>query len=168
LRIVEGADLSLFGQMKWRWLRRVIMVVCAVALAFVGYVRLAPSDPNVWHQRAYPSGMDEKVSAKGYIWRQKVVGDGTDQLRKLDQIIMETNRTTQLAGSIEDKQITYVTRSSVIGFPDYTTIGIYEGLIEDGDHRYLEVNARLRFGSLDFGVNAKRVKGWLSQFQAGR
>ena len=52
-----------------------------------------------------------------------------------------------------------------MGFPDYTTIGVYDGLIEDADQRYLEINGRLRFGTLDFGVNAKRIKGWLRAVQ---
>lgn len=145
----------------------VLWIVLILIAGLMAYVRLAPSDPEVWHQQAYPSGMGEKASKVGYIWREAIVGDGTDQLNRLDKIIMDTTRTMRLAGSVEEGQITYVTRSTVMGFPDYTTIGVYNGLIEDSDQQYLEINGRLRFGQLDFGVNAKRIKGWLADLKAG-
>ena len=56
--------------------------------------------------------------------------------------------------------ITYVTRSRVFGFPDYTTVR------QAGDT--LEIHGRLRFGESDMGVNAARVDGWLERLrQAG-
>tara|TARA_R110002074_G_scaffold48047_9_gene123076 strand:- start:1914 stop:2378 length:465 start_codon:yes stop_codon:yes gene_type:complete len=142
-------------------------IVLIIGVALLAYIRLAPSDPAVWHKQAYPSGLGEHVSSGGYVWREAIAGDGKDQLRSLDRIVMDTPRTTLLAGSVDEKQITYVTRSAVMGFPDYTTIGVYQGLIEDSDQRYLEINGRLRFGKSDLGVNAKRVKGWLAAFEAG-
>ena len=142
-------------------------IVLIIGVALLAYIRLAPSDPAVWHKQSYPSGLGEHVSSGGYVWREAIAGDGKDQLRSLDRIVMDTPRTTLLAGSVDEKQITYVTRSAVMGFPDYTTIGVYQGLIEDSGQRYLEINGRLRFGKSDLGVNAKRVKGWLAAFEAG-
>ena len=138
-------------------------VVLILIGGFLAYVRLAPSDPEVWHQQAYPSGMGEKLSSSGYIWREPVADDGKEQLSRLDQIILATPRTTVLAGSVQDGQITYVTRSAVIGFPDYSTVGVYH----DGDQHYLEINGRLRFGRSDLGVNAKRIKGWIADLKVG-
>ncbi len=137
-------------------------IILCVVLVPLAYVRLAPSDPDHWHKQAYPSGMGEKPSAGGFVWREPVSGAGKDKLAQLDAVAMATPRTTRLAGSVEQGQITYITRSRVFGFPDYTTIGVYDGLVEDGDIRYLEINARLRFGKSDLGVNAKRVKGWIA------
>jgi len=52
--------------------------------------------------------------------------------------------------------ITYVTRSRVFGFPDYTTVR------QAGPQ--LEIYGRLRFGRSDLGVNAARIDGWLQSF----
>mgnify|MGYP000315441546 CR=1 FL=1 len=154
--------------MKWGKLRVLAGVLLILIVGLTVYVRLAPTDPQSWQQQGYPSGLGERVSSRGYIWREAVSEDGKKQLMALQQIITDTPRTKRVAGSIEEKQITFVTRSLVMGFPDYTTIGVYDGLIEDADQRYLEINGRLRFGTLDFGVNAKRIKGWLAEFKAGR
>ena len=63
-----------------------------------------------------------------------------------------------LAGSVEQGMITYVTRSIVVGFPDYTTV------LQNGDQ--LVIYARLRFGRSDFGVNHARIKRWIDALQA--
>ncbi len=136
------------------------LVIATVTL--LAFIRLAPSDPARWHKQAKPFGIEEIRSDQSYVWRELVEGNGTEKLRALDAVAMKTPRTKRMAGSLEDGQITYITRSKVFGFPDYTTIGVYDGLIENPDQYYLEINARLRFGSLDLGVNAKRVKGWLA------
>jgi uncharacterized protein (DUF1499 family) len=83
---------------------------------------------------------------------------GADGLARLDVVARDTTRTLVLAGSVEEGMITYVTRSAVIGFPDYTTVQ------QDGDQ--LKVYARLRFGRSDFGVNHARVNRWLDALQA--
>ena len=44
-----------------------------------------------------------------------------DVLARLDAIALQTPRTMRLDGSPEDGLITWVTRSAVFGFPDYTT-----------------------------------------------
>lgn len=138
-----------------------------VAVTGMAYFRFAPSNAERWHKQAYPSGMGAIPSAGGFVWRQSVTGDAQDVLAKLDAVVQATPRTTRLAGSVGEGQITYVTRSQGFGFPDYATIGIYQGLVEDGDVRYLEIYSRLRFGTSDLGVNRKRVEGWLRVLKAG-
>ncbi|SDF99649.1 DUF1499 domain-containing protein [Sulfitobacter delicatus] len=81
-------------------------------------------------------------------------------LKSLDEVIRKTPRTDVVAGSLADGQITYVTRSALMGYPDFTTIGIY-----GDDPRYAEIYARSRFGKSDLGVNAKRVEGWLTEIK---
>lgn len=136
----------------------VLWIVLIVVLGFAAYVRLAPTDIDAWHQRADGTEMGETTLSNGYIWRETAAGDGGEELSRLDGAIMATPRTTRLAGSVDAGQITYVTRSAVMGFPDYTTVGVYDGQ----DAPYIEINARSRFGSSDLGVNARRVKGWLA------
>lgn len=142
--------------------RMVFWILAIMVVAVLAYIRLAPSDLARWHVQASGSDIGDHPRADGRVWRQEIVGNGRDQLRDLDRIILDTPRTTRLTGSVDAGQVTYVTRSAVMGFPDYTTVGVY------GDNpRYLEIYGRLRFGRSDLGVNAKRIEGWLAAFEAG-
>jgi hypothetical protein len=58
--------------------------------------------------------------------------------------------------------ITWVTRSAVLGFPDYTTAAARA----EGSATALALHARLRFGRGDFGVNAARLRHWLGKLTA--
>lgn len=119
------------------------------ALALLAYIRLAPSDPAVWH--VLPTDVKEETGA-GFAMRRL---DATPEVfAALDEVARSTPRTHVLAGSIEDGMITYVTRSAVIGFPDYTTVALVDGT--------LVMYARLRFGQSDLGVNAARLDSWIS------
>ncbi len=78
---------------------------------------------------------------------------------RLEAIILATPRTERIAGALEDGMATYVTRSALWGFPDVATVKIIE--VEGGSA--LRIFSRLRYGSMDMGVNRARVEGWLSQ-----
>ena len=134
------------GQMKM-----VLWLLIAVGLAMGAYIRLAPSDPVRWHV----APEDTERDLKGGVVR--VVETGPDGLARLDKIARATPRTSVLAGSLEEGMITYITRTKVFGFPDYTTVQ------QDGDT--LRIYARLRFGRKDFGVNRDRVTQWLALLQ---
>lgn len=119
------------------------------AVAVSIYVRAAASDPEVWHKM--PEGLQPGDYAEFAV---RVLPGDTD-LSQLDQIARTTPRTTVLAGSIEDDMITYVTRSAVMGFPDYTTVARRDGKTL--------IYARLRFGKADLGVNAARLDAWIAE-----
>ncbi len=121
-----------------------------LAVGMAAYIRLAPSDPKRWH--VAPQADADRDLQGGVL---RVVEAGPDGLARLDAIARAAPRTTVLAGSIGDGMITYITRTKVIGFPDYTTVQ------QDGD--VLRIHGRLRFGRKDFGVNKARVDGWLGQ-----
>jgi len=53
-------------------------------------------------------------------------------------------------------RITYVTRSRLWGFPDYTTVQVIPGAAG----ATLALHARARFGQSDVGVNRARVERW--------
>ncbi|MBE1284573.1 MAG: DUF1499 domain-containing protein [Rhodobacteraceae bacterium] len=127
-----------------------LLIILAIAVVAVGYVRMAPSDTGRWHQM--PEFSEDKNFKSGVM---RVVDAGLDGLQRLDVIITQTPKTSVLDGSVAQGMVTYVTRSKVIGFPDYTTVRL------DGDQ--LKIYARLRFGRSDMGVNKKRVDGWLAQ-----
>lgn len=124
-----------------------------IALAL--YIRLAPSDPARWHRM--PAAVTNRDVSDGVL---RVVGAGEAGMARLHVIITGTARTRLLAGSVADGMVTYVTRSLVFGFPDYTTL-------RRTDHQ-IEIYGRQRFGRSDFGVNAARIDGWLEIFAEGR
>lgn len=145
-----------------------LLPLCAV-LAFALYVRLAPSDPLRWHidlERARPEAMLSAPLAPGADLVRQLQGgayadllvaevEARQLLAKLDAIAMAAPRTTRLAGSVAEGHVTWVTRTALWGFPDYTTAQVTTG--------GLAVYARLRFGSGDQGVNAARLRDWLGQ-----
>jgi hypothetical protein len=132
------------------WKMIFILIPVAIVLAFAGYVRLAPSDPARWNQM--PESVQTRDLPGG---AQRVVKAGPDGLARLDAIARNWPRTRVLAGAIDAGMITYITRSALWGFPDYTTVR------QTGDT--LEIYARLRFGRSDLGVNRARIKAWLDQ-----
>jgi len=128
----------------------ILFVVVVLVVVGLGYIRLAPSDPARWNVPLdFSSNKDFPGGA------QRVVDTGPDGLAKLDEIAMATPRTERLAGSVEAGRITWITRTKVVGFPDYTTAQ------QAGDD--LKIWARLRFGKSDMGVNRTRVDAWIAR-----
>jgi len=141
----------------------VVFLVVLAAVAAAAYFRLAPSDPARWHV--------DPATAQPGPERFVVRPDGGDTagpllemppreaLAAFDAVARAAPRTQVLAGSVDEGRITYVTRSAVWGFPDYTTV---EAVPAEGGTR-LVVFARARFGQSDLGVNEARVRGWLER-----
>ena len=129
----------------------VLRIVIAAAVLLALYVRFAPSDAG----RSHVSGaVQSDADLEGGV--KRILPGVT--LAELDQIAQQTPRTKVLAGSVDDGMITYVTRSRLIGFPDYTTVEAKDGMVT--------VFARLRFGRSDLGVNRRRVEGWIKALGA--
>lgn len=127
-----------------------LYVFAAIIVAFLAYVRFAPSDPQRWH---VDLNISENETLQG--GAKRIVAA---ELVQFHQIALSEPQTTVLAGSVEDGKVTYVSRTKLIGFPDYTTVqSTADGLM---------VYGRLRFGRSDFGVNAKRMDGWIAALSA--
>ncbi|WP_375281975.1 DUF1499 domain-containing protein [Pseudooctadecabacter sp.] len=145
----------------------ILVGLLAAALALMAYVRLAPVNAAVWHDTGLPMMEPGQYPAEGsFIEQRRLDGGGGDVLARLDAIIRETPRTQRVAGSVETGKITYVTRSRVMGFPDYTIVTLMQS--PDGTASTLQVYGRLRFGKADLGVNRARILGWLAALDAGR
>ncbi|MGR3373308.1 DUF1499 domain-containing protein [Pseudooceanicola nanhaiensis] len=132
----------------------VIVGLIVVVAGLQAWIRLAPSHPEDWHvapRTAETVDMPNRV--------QRAVPAGNVPLERIDRIIRATPRTETLAGSPRAGLITYVTRSRVWGFPDYTTVTVQDG--------QLVIFARARFGRSDLGVNERRVERWLADFRLG-
>jgi len=130
----------------------IFLILLALVVVAVGYVRMAPSDVSRWHR--LPDFSEDRDMKRGVM---RVVETGPDGLEQLHSVARATPRTQVLAGSVDEGIITYVTRTKGVGFPDYTTV------LQDGDH--LRIYARLRFGRSDLGVNRNRVERWLDVLQ---
>lgn len=148
-------------------LKILVLIVLAAIAGLMAYIRLAPTDPAVWHV----DPMAAPVPAmNGWLLRD---GDGSAPspvfaadpvavLAALDAVAMATPRTARVAGSPEEGRITWVTRTRLMGYPDYTTASAVAG---EGGTR-LVIYARQRFGSGDWGVNRARIEDWVARVQA--
>jgi hypothetical protein len=131
-------------------------------LGFAAWVRLAPSDPAVWH--VDPGTVTERGPRNSFLLA--VGGDAAplelplppDQVAvRLESIALATPRTVRLAG--QGDFVTYVTRSAAFGFPDYTSIRIRP----TATGSQVLIFARSRFGDGDLGVNRARVENWIAK-----
>lgn len=130
----------------------IFWISLVVAVAGLGFIRLAPSDPAIWH--VAPEVRENKDFNGGV---KRLVDTGPDGLARFNAIALSDPRTSVLAGSVDQGMVTYVTRSKVFGFPDYTTTQ------QDGER--LKIHARLRFGRSDAGVNRARVRQWIDALE---
>ncbi|WP_342747272.1 DUF1499 domain-containing protein [Oceaniglobus roseus] len=145
----------------------ILWIVLAVIVAALAYVRLAPSDPARWNVDPLsveaPEGNGWLVRPEGGNAAGEVFACAPEVLlEELDRIAMNSARTRRLAGSVAEGQITYVSRSRVFGFPDYTTVS---SLATAGGSTPV-LFGRQRFGMRDLGVNEARVKEWLAALGA--
>lgn len=137
-------------------------VIAGLLIVFGGvaaYIRLAPSDPARWHVDLAQGGLP--ANAHVFCIRADnrfgpIQGDPKALLARLDAIALATPRTERLAGSAEEGRITWITRSALMGYPDYTTAQVMEG-------PGLCVAGRQRFGREDLDVNAARIGGWMQE-----
>lgn len=137
-----------------RWSGLILGGLVVATLAFGAWVRLAPSDPARWHtDPAQGEAGDNSHVAKAFLPLPPA-----EALAAFDTVAMAEPRTRRLAGSVEEGRITYVSRSALWGFPDYTTVAAEPG--EGGS--WLVIHARARFGQSDLGVNAARTGRWLA------
>lgn len=146
-----------------RTLAWIIAVLAGLALLAGIWVRVAPVDVTRWHVDMSAPGFAPPANAAVFCPKAgdqpaPDLSDPKATLAALDAIAMATPRTTRLSGSPAEGRITWITRSLIFGFPDYTTAAVLTG--PEGAPRFCVI-ARQGFGSYDWGVNAARLKGWL-------
>ncbi len=139
------------------------IIVALLGAGLAAYVRLAPTDPDVWHLDMAAPGFQPNPRWAAFCPRAgdryALTEDPAALLAQLDTVALATPRTTRLAGSVEEGRITWITRSAAIGFPDFTTAQI----LPDPAGPRLCILGRQRFGEYDWGVNAARISGWVQQ-----
>ena len=148
------------------WKTTVLLGILA-ALALMAYIRLAPSDPKDWHisvatQDPIPQGPCTDHIAlvpKGARAACILPLTPAQVLDKLEAIALTSPRTQHLGGSAAEGRITWTARSFLMGYPDYVTAEVSQ--TPAGTR--LDIFSRQRFGTVDYGVNAARLKDWLAQ-----
>lgn len=144
--------------------RGVVWLAVAVLAALAVYVRFAPVDSDRWHidlaalandLRGEPAQEMRVGTNSAAIRIDGDLGAMMAQIARLDEVALANSRTRRIAGEPAQGWVTWETRSLVFGFPDYTTAQISDGA--------LVILARSRFGRGDWGVNAARLRDWLSQ-----
>lgn len=126
-------------------------LLIALVAAMMLYIRFSTVDPAKWHVASGQQDIGDYPTLGSFT---SVRSADADALVRLREIALATPRTAVLAGSAEAGMVTFVTRSALWGFPDYTTAEYADGV--------LKVHGRLRFGKGDTGVNRARVTGWLA------
>ncbi|GGE44804.1 hypothetical protein GCM10011517_10500 [Actibacterium pelagium] len=136
--------------------------LCVAVIGLMGWVRLAPHDVERFHTEVRAENQTtfdvKKIGAlavtDAYPQSPQVV------MQRFVDIALNSPRTKVLAGSVESGRITLVTRTLFWGFADYSTIES----VHSPEGTRLKIFARMRWNGSDWGVNAKRLKGWLKTF----
>jgi len=135
-----------------------------IAVSGLVYIRLAPDDVTLVHV-APPTGATPDVpmiGSGGALFVADFNAPPERMWQMVQQVILSTPRTKYLAGSAKEGMMTYVARSLVFGFPDYTTVTV----TQNGQGSHVTLFGRLRYGRSDFGVNAKRLRSWIKALKA--
>ncbi len=133
---------------------KIMFWIIALVVVFAVWVRVVPTPTARWHV----DPASAKSPGVGGYRRDLSLGISVaDALTAIDRVALATPRTKVFAGSVVQGRITYVTRSRLWGFPDYTTISAQT----EGEQTRLTILGRLRFGVGDGGVNRARIKQWL-------
>ena len=129
---------------------KLVLGACAVIVVLgLLWIRFAPIYKDSWHVTTRAER--DKAFMGGVI--RFLPAAGKAELEQLVSVVEQAPRTKHIAGDVEEGMLTYVTRTKVFGFPDFTTLWLSDA----GLHIY----ARVRFGRVDFGVNKARIVDWL-------
>jgi len=140
--------------LKYIWTILAVLVTTAVILVI--YVRLAPSDPNVWH--VDPDTVPDPATPN-FARADIVIPLTPTQVASRIADVARADGATRLAG--DAALSTWLTRSPLMRFPDYTSVKLTS---TEGGTR-LTALARARFGSRDMGANRARLNRWVAAVQ---
>lgn len=138
---------------------KIIAFLAIVVLAAMAYIRLAPSDAGRWHVAPTVTDVGDAAGDNSFRAVRQITASPETILRSVEQVMLQQPGTSVFAGSQSSGLITFITRSKIMGYPDYTTVGV----IETDAGPLLSIFARSRFGNNDHGVNAARVQAVLAR-----
>lgn len=139
------------------------MMLALGAVLFGTYVRVAGSNPEVWHidpeTAPSPNAAGHQITtADSPIWSQSPA----EVMAAFQDVALASPRTVAIGGAASVAHMTFETRSQIWGFPDYTTVMAQP--VEGGTA--LSVLGRLRYGASDLGVNEARIAQWMDALVA--
>ena len=140
-------------------LRQIIWLLFGLTALISMYLRFAPTEPERWH--VDPAAAPDP-RPRGYRTEVTISGDPEELLQRLTKISGTFSRTRIYAGDAASGRITFLTHSSLMGFPDYTTVSA----VKNGKKTQMVFLGRLRFGWSDIGVNRRRIQTWIKTLQA--
>ena len=148
---------------------KVLVIGVLVALAGVMiYVRFTPTDAAMWHvdPRAIPK------PAKPNNWLIRPVGgdarpphyraEVADLVAAIEAAVDGMGDMTLIAGNAQIGHLTYISRTTWMGFPDFTTFRVYS--TDEGVS--FAAFARARFGHSDMGNNRARLEALVARIDA--
>lgn len=152
-----------------RFLKWLLIAVLVATGGLAVTMRMVSDDPEVWH--VDPAMAERTGQPNDYL----VAPEGAtaaeiDRVAKVHEtepraLLFQFDAVARpagakvVAGSVDDRWITYVQRSMIFGFPDYISVRALE--VEGG--AALIIWSRSRYGQSDLGVNKRRIDGWLKQ-----
>lgn len=147
-----------------RWTVRLLGAAIVLLAALGLVVRSADHDPARWHVNPATTERTGKpndfLAAPAGTTAAKpdlvlAVTDPPAAMAAFDGVARAQPRTEVVAGDVASGFVTYVQRSALVGFPDYVSVATVDGGIA--------VWSRSRYGYADLGVNAERVRRWLTE-----
>ena len=149
-------------------IKLVLILALLAAAGAMLYVRFTPSDPEAWH--VDPRAVSKPDTPNSWLVRS-VGGDAPapefalpapDLAALVDAVVLAQPRTRRIAGSVEAGHMTYLTRTPLMGFPDYVSIRVFA----TATGASLAAFSRARFGHSDLGTNRARLDAWLAAIDA--
>lgn len=149
-------------------IKLVLILGLLAAAAVMAFIRFTPSDPADWH--VDPRAVARPSTPNAWLIRA-VGGDAPapeyavpapELARIVDEVVAAQPRTRRLAGAVEAGHMTYVTRTPLMGFPDYVSVRVFA----TATGASLAVFSRSRFGHSDLGTNRRRLEDWMAAIDA--
>lgn len=147
-------------------IRRALTAVAGLVLATIALtsltIRVMPLSQSQWDIDMAVPGFAPESHWAAFCPRPgerqaPVIADPAGLLTALDRIALATPRTMRLGGSPEAGRMTWVTRTRIMGFPDFTTAQILQ---DEGGAPRLCILGHQAIGSYDWGVNGARIGRW--------
>jgi hypothetical protein len=132
--------------------------VLLVAVTLVLYIRLAPSDPAVWH--VDPDRTPDPATPN-FARADLIIPLPPDEVAARIAVTAMGERAIPLAG--EGPFVTWLSRTPLMRYPDYVSIRLHP--VEGGTR--LVALSRSRFGQGDMGANRARLDRWLAGLPRG-
>lgn len=138
--------------MKILWIGLAGLALVALALGL--YVRLAPSDPAVWHVDPETA---RDPATPNFARADRIIPLPPDQAAARIEAAAQAEGAVRLAG--DALFTTWLARTPLMRYPDYVSVKL---VADEGGTRLIALS-RSRFGQSDLGANRARLDRWFAE-----